>query len=143
MRAVYAMNSRLVTGSSPGRAGNMTLSRLVTLSLRPNTSQVPSGPSAASAASSAGPGPARNVAPGLLAERDRRLGGRQVTPPHPVRVRLDLVVGAPAEHRPGVVLRVPAGHRVLVVLVQQQPLVLVLAGAPAAHQDQPATQFLP
>src|ERR1700722_2571706 len=37
------------------------------------------------------------------------------------------------------ILGVPAGHRVVVILVQQQPLLVL---APAADQDQPAAQFV-
>ena len=79
------------------------------------------------------------VRPGRLrrAEPHRGLGGGQVGPPHPLRVGLDLVVGPPAEHRGRVVLRVPAFDGVLVVLVQQQPLVAV-----PADQDEPAAQLL-
>ena len=75
------------------------------------------------------------------AQRHRCFRGGQVRAPHPGRVGLDLVVGAPAEHRGREVLGVPAFHRVLVVLVHQQPLV---GARPAgAHQDEPAAQFLP
>ena len=52
------MRSRLVTGVSPGRAGNSTLSRLVTRSSRPKTAHVAGGPSASSAASSSAVGAA-------------------------------------------------------------------------------------
>ena len=58
------------------------------------------------------------------------------------RRRLDLVVGAAALHRPGVVLRVPALDGVVVVLVEQEPLRLAAAGA-AAHEHEPTAQLLP
>ena len=76
--------------------------------------------------------------------RDRRLGRRQVRPPHPVRSGFDLIVGAPAQRRLWVVLRIPALDGVLVVLVQQQPLLLTGTVRPAPpHQDEPAAQLLP
>ena len=124
----------------PAAAGNSTLSRLVSRSSRPKTSHVPPAPSASSAASSSvGRRPA--TAGGRSATDASR--GRQVRAPQPVRVGLDLVVGAPAEHRAGVVLGVPAVDGVLVVLVQQQPLLLAAELAvPVAHQHEPAAQLL-
>ena len=75
------------------------------------------------------------------AQRHRRFRGRQIRAPHPGRVGLDLVVGAPAEHGGREILGVPAFHGVLVVLVHQQPL--VGAGPAGAHQDEPAAQLFP
>ena len=80
------------------------------------------------------------------AERDRRLGGGQVRAPHPIRIGLDLVVGATAEHGSGMVLGVPAVDGVLVALVDEEPL-LPASSRPraipvATHQHQPAAQLV-
>ncbi len=55
-RAAYRTSSRLVTGASPGRAGNSTFSRLVRRRRRPNTSHVPASGRASRAASSSSVG---------------------------------------------------------------------------------------
>src|SRR5260370_18615070 len=54
---------------------------------------------------------------------DRRFGRGQIRAPDPLRVGLDLVVGAPAQYGSGVILGVPALNCVLIVLMHQQPLV--------------------
>ena len=79
---------------------------------------------------------------GRAAGRDRCLRRRQVRAPQPGRVGLDLVVGATAEHRSRVVSRLPAADRVLVVLVQQEPLLLAGPVGVPSHQDQPAAEFV-
>src|SRR5690606_1647494 len=80
------------------------------------------------------PAPARRRQAG---ERLELVGGRgdpaRRARPRGCRGGLDLVVGATGLHRTGVVLRVPAGYRVVVVLVDQQPL-LALAGWTPAHE---------
>ena len=40
------------------------------------------------------------------------------------------------------ILRVPAGRGELVIFVQQQPLVRVLASAPATHENKPALELV-
>ena len=120
---------QLALGHRRVAAGNSTLSRLVTRAARPKTSHVPcvrpAPPARRSRSSGSGSGTQRR-------RRPRRPAGRA---PQPVRVGQHLVVGAAAEHRPRVVLGVPAVHGVLVALVQQQPLLLAAAsscrGAPA------------
>ena len=70
--------------------------------------------------------------PGELARRchgrgghvDLGLGGRSVAVPERVRRPGDVVVGAPRLDRLRVLLRIPTGHGVLVVLVDEQPLLL-------------------
>ena len=52
------------------------------------------------------------------------LGGRSVAVPEGVRRPGDVVVGAPRLDRLRVLLRIPTGHGVLVVLVDEQPLLL-------------------
>ena len=68
-RAAYRTSSRLVTGGSPSRPGKSGLSRLVSRSSRPCTSQVPAAPSSSSAPSASassgagGPQVDRRLAP--------------------------------------------------------------------------------
>ena len=75
-------------------------------------------------------------------ELDRRLRGRQVRAPEPVRIGLDLVVRAAAEDGARVVLGVPALDGVLVALVQEHPLLRAVPLA-AAHEDEPAVELRP
>ena len=118
---VVAERSRLVTGSSPRPAGNSTLSRLVSLSSRPcERPTCPWRPSASSAASSS--------SVGAVATRGRSLASPAVAVPDAPRARgFTSSLVRPADHRLRVVLRVPARHGDVVVLVQQQPLLLAAA----------------
>src|SRR3954447_6936988 len=61
--------------------------------------------------------------------------------PYVVGIGPDFLVRAAAEHRPWVVLRVPALDGMLVALVQQHPRVSVVAVP--AHKHEPATQLRP
>src|SRR5690606_13340544 len=56
--------------------------------------------------------------------------------------RRDLVVGAAGLHRAGVVLGVPAGHGVLVALVEQQPPLAPRPVAVGAHEHEATPQLL-
>ena len=91
----------------------------------------------ASSASSSSLGPVRR--------RRLRLGratapARQVGPPHPVRVGLHLVVRPAAEHRPRMILSVPAGTASSSSLCRSSHCFRLAA---AAYQDQPAAQLVP
>jgi hypothetical protein len=50
-------------------------------------------------------------------ERQGRPRRRQIRAPQPIRIGLDLIVGPTTEHRPWVVLGVPARDRILIPLV--------------------------
>ncbi len=84
----------------------------------------------------------RFVVDGLGQDRDLRLVGRSAGLPQPVRVRLHLVVGPSGQDRLRVLLRVPAGDGVLVLLVQQQPLLLVAGAVVAPDQHEPPVELL-
>ena len=114
-----------MTGASPSRAGNSTLSRLVSFSSRPWSSHLPVVPSASRAASSsvgrAAPTvgrapPSRRIA-GLGRPAGRCATARRARPP-PRRscARSSPTAGGPRGPSPG--------SACVVVLVEQQPLLL-------------------
>jgi hypothetical protein len=79
----------------------------------------------------------------LRRRRSPRWPAQEAGPVATVRAGcFDLVIGAPAEHRLGVVRRIPAFDGMLAALVQQQPRVLTGPVPAAPYQDQAAAELV-
>ena len=133
------MSSRLVTGSPPLAPGNSTLSRLVSTSSRPWNVHVPFARASSSAASSSPVGGRVGM---LRARRAAGCAPAALARPQPLGIGGDLVVGAAADHRARVILGIPPVDRVLVTLVQHEPVLLRRSARFVRTSDEAPAQLL-